>query len=266
MPAAHATAEERTRRWWNQPDRYGTLLALLVLNYLTGLLLQNEKGVQLVALVLTVGSLLLALRTSEVRGRVMVVAVAACGVAVAISAVEAARNEAASSAIVSLVLGLLLLAAPVSILRRILSAHRIVTSETLAAALSVYLLLGLAFANLYVAMEVWDPGTFTGVAPGDLQSDLVYFSFVTLTTVGFGDITAVSDTARSLVVSEALLGQIVLVTFVARVVGLMGAPHDREERQRLREELEAEDRAEAAAAQALDAEATDPDDEPDTTA
>lgn len=243
-PTAASTPTERTRRWWNQPDRYGALLVLLVLDYLTGLLLENQQGAQLLALALTVGSLLLALHTSEVRGRVMLVALAACGVAVAISGVEAARNEAASSAIVSLVLGLLLMAAPVSILRRILSAHRIVTSQTLAAALSVYLLLGLAFANLYVAMEIWDPGTFTGIEGSDVQSDLVYFSFVTLTTVGFGDITAVSDAARSLVVSEALLGQIVLVTFVARIVGLMGTPHTRDERRRLREQLEAEDRAE----------------------
>jgi hypothetical protein len=222
------TATAITKRWWRQPDRYGALLLLLIANYLMALLIEGRTAAQLLILGLTVATLLLALHTSGVRGRIVAFAVSACGVAVVIALVEAGRNGAKASAVLSLVMGLLLLAAPVSILRRILGHHRIITSETLAAALCVYLLLGLAFANLYTAIYRWSPDAFRGVdsPPGSL-SDLVYFSFVTLTTVGYGDILAVSDLPRSLAVTEALLGQIVLVTFVGRVVGLMASPEGR---------------------------------------
>jgi hypothetical protein len=217
-------ATEATLRWWRQPDRYGALLLLLILNYLAALLVGGSTGGQGPILLLTILSLLLALHTSEVRGRVVAFAFGACGVAVVVAAVEAARNEARASAVVSMVVGLLLLVTPATILRRILGHHRIVSTETLAAALCTYLLIGLAFANLYAAVDAWDVAAFTDVDAGDRLSDLVYFSFVTLTTVGFGDIVPKSDLARSMAVTEALMGQIVLVTFVGRIVGLMAAP------------------------------------------
>jgi hypothetical protein len=222
MPGeAMDAATDATERWWRQQDRYGALLVVLVLNYLTGLLFEGFAGGQGMVLALTILSLHFALHTSGVHGRVRLVAGIACAIAVGIAAEEAARGEANASALLSLVMGLLLLAAPIAILRRILGHHRIVSIETLAAALCTYLLLGLGFANLYIALDTWTAGTFTNIDSPDRVSDLVYFSFVTLTTVGFGDIVATGDVARSLVVTEALLGQIVLVTFVGRIVGQM---------------------------------------------
>ena len=52
----------------------------------------------------------------------------------------------------------------------------------------------------------------------------VYFSFITLTTVGFGDITPISELAKRLVVIEAFVGQVFLITLVARLVSLWGLP------------------------------------------
>jgi hypothetical protein len=233
MPEPVDEATERTRRWWRQPDRYGALLVLLVLNYTVALLIESRTGGQVLILVLTIASLLFALHTSEVRGRIVAVAIAACVAAGAISVVEAARHDARASALLSMVIGLLLLATPISVLRRILGYHQIITSETLAAALSVYLLLGLAFANLYTGIDRWDPGTFTNVEAGERLSDLVYFSFITLTTVGYGDIVATSDLGRTLAVTEALMGQIILVTFVGRIVGLMAGPRGHSVRENL---------------------------------
>ena len=235
-------ATELTKRWWRQPDRYGALLLLLIANYLMALLVEGKTASQVFILGLTVMTLLLALHTSGVRGRIVGVAIGACGFAVAVALVEAGRNGARASALLSLVVGLLLLVAPISILRRILGHHRIVTSETLAAALCVYLLIGLAFANLYTATYRWVPESFSGVGSGTAAlSDLVYFSFVTLTTVGYGDILAKTDLARSLAVTEALLGQIVLVTFVGRVVGLMAQPESRPGIRRMHEVTEEEE-------------------------
>lgn len=216
-------APSATSRWWRQQDRYGALLVLLVLNYLTALLFEGLNGGQGLILLLTILSLHFALHTSGVHGRVRFVALVACIVAVVIAVVEAGRGEADGSALLNLTMGLLLLTAPVAILRRILSHHRIVSIETLAAALCTYVLLGLGFANIYTALDTWSSGTFVDVGSADRLSDLTYFSFITLTTVGFGDIVATGDIARSLVVTEALLGQIILVTFVGRIVGQMNA-------------------------------------------
>ena len=221
MPGDPVGATTATRRWWRQQDRYGALLLLLVLNYLVALLFDGINGGVVAVLVLTIVSLQFAMHTSGAHGRLRVVAAAACTIAVVIALIETARGEVDASALLYLVIGLLLLAAPVTVLRRILGYHRIVRVETLAAALCVYLLLGLGFANVYVALETWSSGTFTDVTTDGRLSDLVYFSFISLTTVGFGDIVPTGEVARSLVVTEALLGQLVLVAFVGRIVSMM---------------------------------------------
>jgi hypothetical protein len=231
-------ATDATRRWWRQEDRYGALLALLVLTYLTALLFEGFDGGQGAILVLTILSVQFALHTSGVSSRLRWVALVACALAVVIGLVEAARGEVGASALLSLVMGLLLLSAPIAILRRILSHHRIVSIETLAAALCTYVLLGLGFGNLYAAVDTWTPDAFADVERADRIADLVYFSFITLTTVGFGDIVPTGDVARSLAVTEALLGQVILVTFVGRIVGQMNSRNDAPRQSNLRDALE----------------------------
>jgi hypothetical protein len=90
-------------------------------------------------------------------------------------------------------------------------------------AVAVYLLLGVAWAGCYrLVMEV-DPGAFNFPAVSDegtLMSKLVYFSFTTLTTVGYGDVTAVNTAARSLALLEALTGQLFPAILIARLVSL----------------------------------------------
>jgi len=114
--------------------------------------------------------------------------------------------------------------------RSVLRQRRI-TSETLSMAISVYLLLGLTFANLYVALTLLDPGAFAfgaslGTPPGAappqelVPPTLVYFSFVTLTTMGYGDITPLSLPAKYGAVAEGVLGQLYLAILVARLVGM----------------------------------------------
>lgn len=80
-------------------------------------------------------------------------------------------------------------------------------------------------------MDLLTDTTFLNGVVSD--GDYVYFSFVTLTTVGYGDITAATDIAKRLVVVEAFVGQVFLVALVARLVSLWGAP-DRGDPQRLK--------------------------------
>lgn len=97
-----------------------------------------------------------------------------------------------------------------------------VTGYRIQGAIVVYLLLGLIFAQVYQAILIGLPGSF---APAGLElakepHGLLYFSFVTLTTVGYGDITPIHPIARSLAVGEALVGQLYPAILIARLVSL----------------------------------------------
>jgi hypothetical protein len=104
--------------------------------------------------------------------------------------------------------------------------------ETLFAVVDVYIIIGLIFAVVFIGMSnLFRPPQFTAFLAQSPShhppSDYVYLSYVTLTTVGFGDLTPLSKMARSVVVLEALIGQIFLVTLVARLVSLYSAENRR---------------------------------------
>lgn len=103
-----------------------------------------------------------------------------------------------------------------------LAAQNRVTRHTVTGALSVYLLNGLLFAYLYSLIAVIGPHGFFAQPGHHGPADFVYFSYVTLTTVGYGDLTAASSFGRVMAVLEALIGQLYLVTIVAVVVGNIG--------------------------------------------
>jgi len=118
----------------------------------------------------------------------------------------------------------------VTILSHALKAER-VTFDKICAALCSYLLIGLIFALVYSLLEFLDPGTFLAggevIPQGDPKAfygtglgQAVYFSFTSLTTLGYGDLTGGTPVAKNLCVLEAIIGQIYLVVLVARLVGL----------------------------------------------
>jgi len=108
------------------------------------------------------------------------------------------------------------------VLWRVLRSER-VTGDTLCGAIAVYLMIGLTWSLAYVLLEHLHPGSFRLVAAG-LQrvdgKDLLYFSFVTLATIGYGDAIPVTDGARSFAVLEGLCGTIYMAILVARLIGL----------------------------------------------
>jgi hypothetical protein len=100
-----------------------------------------------------------------------------------------------------------------------------VTADKIYGALCVYLLIGLTWGFMFLTLEGFQPGSFQFGQAGlsGIERDpatLVYFSFVTLSTVGYGDITPLSPPARSFAFMEAIIGQIYLAVLVARLVGL----------------------------------------------
>lgn len=88
-------------------------------------------------------------------------------------------------------------------------------------AICIYLLLGVMWSILYAFIEFLQPGSFRGLTEqlaGTWNRDWVYYSFVTLTTLGYGDITPVSQTARSVSLTEAIVGQFYIAVLVAGLV------------------------------------------------
>jgi hypothetical protein len=102
-----------------------------------------------------------------------------------------------------------------------------ITVRTMFGVLCVYLLIGMSFAFAYGLISAVDDGTFFAQIRGGDQSDFLYFSFVTMTTTGFGDLTAADSLGRALAVTEALTGQIYLVTVVALIVSNLRGPRAR---------------------------------------
>jgi len=94
-----------------------------------------------------------------------------------------------------------------------------VDAERICAALCVYLLTGIAFGGIFAALEATAPGSLAGPEPLDLGT-AVYFSFVTLATLGYGDIAPAASAARALAVLEAVFGQLYLAVLIARLVSL----------------------------------------------
>ncbi len=109
------------------------------------------------------------------------------------------------------------------ILRYLLRSKEVGRGQLYGAA-SIYLLLGVAFATLYHLLFVINASSFAGVGSasgGALQlGDLLYFSFVTLTTLGYGDIRPATQVAQSFVILEAIAGTLFIAFVVARFVGL----------------------------------------------
>ncbi len=115
------------------------------------------------------------------------------------------------------------------VLHHIFTTDR-VTIDTIAAALCVYLLLGVLWALVYSAMELLSPGSFE-ILSGDGEDESIgfggkgtvfalYYSFVTMTTLGYGDIVPNSSPARMFAAMEAIMGQVYLAVLVARLVAL----------------------------------------------
>jgi ion channel len=103
-----------------------------------------------------------------------------------------------------------------------------ITMARIQGAIVVYLMLGLGWADAYqIAYRIY-PGSFTGLGSDALtQYEWVYYSFTTLTTVGYGDIVPVHRVARSLAIGEALTGQLYIAVLLARLVSLELIARDR---------------------------------------
>jgi hypothetical protein len=203
------------------PDRYELVFVLLVSTFVLAAVSLQPRG-RLTILLLYAAALVLALRSSQLPGPILrglriVLGVGTIGVGVALLAVPGDLTQG----ILSCWLALVLATTIVVVVRRILR-HRVVTGQTIFGALSAYIMIGFFFSAVFTAIDRLAAGPFFAGGQAATSATIQYFSFVTLTTTGYGDYTALGEGGRSMAVLEALLGQIFLVTLVARLVALFG--------------------------------------------
>jgi hypothetical protein len=199
-------------------QRFGLLLVFITASFLVEGTISKSGWDQAIVTTLLGVTLLLAFWAGDMPPRRLrrACAVVVLGVAAAIVAVGTGDHTGegigrlASAALV----GLAPPAIAVGVVRS-LRKHRGVTVEAVLGALCIYLLAGMFFGFVYGAVDNLggDPFFAGGVDATPARS--VYFSFATLTTVGYGDLTARTDLGHTLAVMEALLGQLYLVTVVS---------------------------------------------------
>ena len=200
---------------------YGWLLVLILVSISFQLAAPDTDLARVVTIFLVGGTLLASLRVSGApRWLIRIATIVTVLAVVGATGVLISSGEVDDGA--GRLLGLLFVVlAPTGIVVGIVrQAKRLgrITVRTMFGVLCVYLLVGSAFAFAYGLISAAESTDFFPQVAVATQSDFLYFSFVTLTTTGFGDLTAATDLGRSLAITEALIGQIYLVTVVALIV------------------------------------------------
>ena len=201
-------------------DAYGLVLVLILATFLVTMTLPPEGWGGRVAAIAVAGlTAIIALTSSGARpGRVRL----AIGLVLLALVAAAVAKPISSDGLLGLAFvidALLLLVAAVTIMRRVLSSSEVDT-RTILGALSVFTLLGLLFGYLFLALGRLKGGAVFAGVPHASAPDYLFFSYTTLTTTGYGNLVPAGDVGQVLSVFEMLIGQIFLVTLVARLVSV----------------------------------------------
>ena len=200
--------------------RFGLVLLLLVatFTFMAGGLTGAWTGV--VAVLLQGATLVAALAAAQVpRGLVRLAALVT--VVALVIAAAAPTSGPEPNGFAALLSALLVGLAPIAIVWSIVRRRRI-DVQTVLGALCIYVLLGMFWAFAFAAVGAAGSDPFFAQEGSPTSASYLYFAYVTLTTVGYGDLTASGNLGRALAVLDALLGQIYLVTVVALLVSQLG--------------------------------------------
>ena len=216
------TGRAEEREWSRIRDQFGIVLVLLMITVFFSISAPNEAWAWLATTATLAASLTIAMLVSGAQKRVvlagMAIAVAGLGMSIVFALTQAEQDARRYLSAASLLLTLLAMGA---IIRR-LRLHAEINMLTVLAAVCIYVLLGLSFAFVFECVGEFGSKPFFSAHDAGTRGDYTYFSFVTMATVGYGDLTAAGGIGRALAVTEGLLGQIYLVTAVAALVGNLG--------------------------------------------
>lgn len=198
-------------------SRYGAVLVLLTAAFTFAMIAPASAWGRLVSALLLAGAVLAALSRAGAPRGLVIAGLAAIAVTVGAAAVVVLGGVRLGGLSDLATAGLLTLV-PIAIVleyRRKLE----ITAQSVLAAVCIYIVLGMFFASLASAVANLGEAPYFASHPTANSSDYVYFSFITLATVGYGDYVPALRVGRALAVLEGLSGQVYLVTVVALVVG-----------------------------------------------
>jgi voltage-gated potassium channel len=211
-------------------SKYGfqNLLAILILYLMAGPFLNKVPLAHVVVDILLTVSLVLAVYVMHKRITLPFVTIPLLVVVLVLLWVEKTGYVPYSEKIGDLLLGIYLFFLVYSFLKFIFSVKK-VDSNLICATLCLYLILGLLWGTIYGVLDQFIPGSFAGALLDSTSKAAVnlhyftYFSFITLTTLGYGDILPQTQVATALCQVEAILGQFFTAVLVARLVGIQVA-------------------------------------------
>jgi hypothetical protein len=199
---------------------YRIVLLLILATFVFIMAAPDAKWTLSVTELLLCSMLIVALWTSGLSWSLpRTLLVGAVGVAVAVVN-QAIRGDATAGSV--WLFGFVLAAVIIVVIARGVIDQGEVNSQSIVGAICIYLLLGILFSFAYGSAAKLGSGFFFAQGTDGTPAIRLYFSYVTMATVGYGDYTATGDLGRALAALEGLLGQLYLVTVVALLVGRMG--------------------------------------------
>jgi hypothetical protein len=223
------SAEKLKRRTFHQlleqrqPEfRYGELLLLLFITFLfIGSAPTGTHWVPFATVVIESATLLVALFASGAKGWTVTLSIVVIALGVTSTSLAWIFNDPHATKAAAAIGAVLVLVGPIVVVRG-LARRRSIDLRTVLGALCLYMMAGLFFANVYSAIQTISHQAFFVQTSHAGAPIFLYFSFVTMTTVGYGDFTAAHQFGRTLAAFEAIFGQFYLVTVVAVLVSNMG--------------------------------------------
>jgi hypothetical protein len=214
-PSADATLEKRLPGY-----RFEVVLLLLFATFMVMASAPSGAWARPVITGLQGATLVAAFLAARVSRRLLRIAIVVALAAFA-SAVVAAVAGVPGGNGPFLLLDVLVVGAVPVVIARSVWRRGVVDARTILAAVCIYITIGMLWAFIYGVISEFGTGPFFAQTSHATTADLLYFSFVTLTTVGYGDFTARGDLGRAVAVLEALFGQLYLVTVIAVLVSRM---------------------------------------------
>ena len=215
-------------RWLEEHSpgyQYGWVLFLLGATFVVMAAGPPDAWTRVLTVFLQGLTLLAALLASRVSRRLFRIAAIVSLFALVAAVTSVSVSTATEPSGVFFLLNVLLVVSVPVIIARSLWRRKIVDIKTVLGAVCIYVLLGMMFAFVYAAINGLGSASFFVQTAHPTTPDFLYFSFITQTTVGYGDFTAAADLGRALSVLEALVGQLYLVTIIAVLVSRLSGPN-----------------------------------------